>query len=665
MDAHHSAIYGLLAMLSIGLAGATCERKMEVGSTGDAGTAESPESADVVVDTGGPDEAIDAGSSDTLQMADAGSDTEPTRNDVPDPDGGDGDRDDNAADPSSKRYAQLSVGGNHACALTKKDDKSIDCWGLGDEQGEEASGNDFNQAVPPSGQFTEVAAGHHHTCAVRQEGSLTCWGMGSDPDTEENVTLDYDQAVPPEGNDFVDVTTGVFHSCAMRQGGAVECWGKSTRNDPPFNRTEVPDRNFEGLWTGQHHNCGQLPDGSLDCWGGWDFMQWPSSTDGGYVDVAAGWTFTCGLRKDGEIDCWGHGEEPNDAFGSVDSLEGDTYTKQLDYDQAIPPEGSYTEIAAGISQHACAIDDSGSVSCWGRGTVENMAGSGDWGQSDPPSAGFQQLSLGKNFSCGLRTDDRVQCWGQNNYGQLIPQDKEWRGEITLTQTPANARWTAGADFKVVSEDEPSECRMEGSENGCRVTICDDNRQSQPEFKGAGEIRITGGKQNITMNERADEIGYHAEGSGPIYDGDQALTFEAAGNEVPEFSAGLRPAFGATMESPDLPGSGSSNMSVDTSDDLPIEWNAETVNGMVDVEFLTTQDGSVSRVSCNWAVEAEQKTIPAKLLEKLYTGAGRYRFEHRSAESFRVENYSILIEAKTILDDADPATDDGVGNAMFE
>jgi hypothetical protein len=87
--------------------------------------------------------------------------------------------------------------------------------------------------------------------------------------------------------------------------------------------------------------------------------------------------------------------------------------------------------------------------------------------------------------------------------------------------------------------------------------------------------------------------------------------------------------------------------------------------MVDVEFLTTQDGSVSRVSCNWAVEAEQKTIPAKLLEKLYTGAGRYRFEHRSAESFRVENYSILIEAKTILDDADPATDDGVGNAMFE
>ncbi|MFB6375357.1 MAG: RCC1 domain-containing protein, partial [Bradymonadaceae bacterium] len=263
----------------------------------------------------------------------------------------------------------------------------------------------------------------HHTCAIRKNGKLTCWGMGSDPDSEENRVLDHDQAVPPSGDDFVDVTAGVFHSCAMHAGGSVECWGKSPNTDkhPEFDPSTAPDGTFETIRGGEKHTCGLRSNGRIRCWGGFDFMQWPSSTETGYEDVAPGWTFTCGLKEDGSINCWGHGEEPNGSFGRKDTLEGDRDTYAFDHDQAIPPEGRYTDVATSSSQHACAIDESGKVTCWGRGTVENeMDSSRDYGQSDPPAGSFEQLSLGYEFSCGLRTDGRVQCWGRNNWGQTDP-----------------------------------------------------------------------------------------------------------------------------------------------------------------------------------------------------------------------------------------------------
>lgn len=70
-------MYGLLVMLGLGLTGATCEQKMQVGSTDDGGggTADARNSADTRVDMGGTDEEPDSEGTDAGRGADVGVDS--------------------------------------------------------------------------------------------------------------------------------------------------------------------------------------------------------------------------------------------------------------------------------------------------------------------------------------------------------------------------------------------------------------------------------------------------------------------------------------------------------------------------------------------------------------------------------------------------------------
>ena len=73
-----------------------------------------------------------------------------------------------------------------------------------------------------------------------------------------------------------------------------------------------------------------------------------------------------------------------------------------------PPSGSFNEIEVGYL-HACAIDASDTVQCWG---------SNSQGQRTPPAGElFETISAGNNANCGITLDHRVACWGRNDYGQ--------------------------------------------------------------------------------------------------------------------------------------------------------------------------------------------------------------------------------------------------------
>ena len=162
---------------------------------------------------------------------------------------------------------------------------------------------------------------------------------------------------------------------------------------------------------------------------------------GSSVAVSAGYNFACALGADGHVRCWG-------ANGNG-QLGNGTNTDSL-----VPVQvsnlGDVTAIAAGGSAaigtaHACALQSTGTVWCWGYGANGNLGNGSSGGSYVPvqvltaaatPMTGAIGLASGGGHSCALLSNGTIRCWGRNSDGQI--------GNGTLTQ--ANYATLIGGGF---------------------------------------------------------------------------------------------------------------------------------------------------------------------------------------------------------------------------
>ena len=269
-------------------------------------------------------------------------------------------------------YGQISAGSFHTCFVT--DSGEVLCWGWNTD----ADGNEVGQASPPSGAFTQVSAGGLHTCGLRPDGLIACWGSN-----------EHGQSTPPSGR-FVQVAAGLWHTCGITTDGAVVCWGINDRG-----QTDVPDLSgvtITAVTASAYSSCGLATDGVAYCWTN-ERQNWQEGSPG-YVQIDAGTYQVCGLRRLQHFcfGVWG---------GSGEGHGGDPYV----------------EISAGFG-FSCAVRDSGAVTCEYHGST---SGDIDW-ESNSPSGHFARVTVGSNHACGITTDGRVECWGDNTYGQTdVPQ----------------------------------------------------------------------------------------------------------------------------------------------------------------------------------------------------------------------------------------------------
>lgn len=187
----------------------------------------------------------------------------------------------------STGIAAISVGAQHACALTTS--AGVKCWGWNNygETGDQSGATTTAQPIDVTGLPTNIVAisvGGYHSCVVTSSGQAWCWGENQVGQLGDGTTVDRSTPSPVLGlSGVVSMTGGTYHSCAIAAGGAVSCWGSN--------------------------NSGQLGNGSAtDSW-----LPVPVvGLSSGVVQISGGRFHTCSVDTAGQAKCWG-----NNGWGQI------------------------------------------------------------------------------------------------------------------------------------------------------------------------------------------------------------------------------------------------------------------------------------------------------------------------------------------------------------
>ena len=301
-----------------------------------------------------------------------------------------------------------------------------------------------------------------HACAVDQDKRAWCWGDGVWGQLGTGKREEISEPTRLELEGVVEAAVTFQASCFLLESGQgqsqnqshVQCVGQTThgmlgRGDTPGPGKQLaPVEGLDdasGLIAGYQFFCALRSRGKVSCWGGGHSGQMgkgAATTDnprpvevpelGPVESLTAGTQHVLALLEGGEVRGWGA-----NWYGVLGS-EGETLPCkayghlrcQLSH-APISGLSEVRQIASG-DQHACAVHDDGTVSCWG------LAADGAIGEPDADSctkldthgahcstprkieglAEVAEVVAGEAHSCARHQDGTVSCWGRNDAGQL-------------------------------------------------------------------------------------------------------------------------------------------------------------------------------------------------------------------------------------------------------
>ncbi len=176
--------------------------------------------------------------------------------------------------------------------------------------------------------------------------------------------------------------------------------------------------------------------------------------------VAVGDGRTCVVLAGGAVRCWGSGLDGQLGLGRMHDIGDDETPASVG---PVTLGGASSALSLG-PDHACAVLSDGRLQCWGQNDWGQL-GRGDTraiGDDEAPVSGGPvaldgaavDVVTGTHHTCTRLVDGRVRCWGANNVGQLGSSDViNPQGGITWNspQPPVDlggevAEMAAGAEF---------------------------------------------------------------------------------------------------------------------------------------------------------------------------------------------------------------------------
>ena len=343
---------------------------------------------------------------------------------------------------------QLSLGGEHSCALLSTG--AVRCWGQ-NQDGQLGVGTNISQNRPSSpviigGIATKIATGLAHTCALLDTHQVYCWGNNTQGQlgTGNEIPATTPQAVTGLPADITDITAGTFHTCALTNSGEVYCWGDNrfgqlgvsqtldtdNRPLPELIPQKVNVNSVDVLAAGGISTCVIRNQQAL-CWGEVTFTgqgdPWQSVSISGannMTSLSVGAMHACGITTTSELRCWGEGFMGQLGTGVQESMKS-TSAKVVQSPQSNQPLNGILHVTTG-DFHTCALRSTDQVFCWGANTQGQLGTNNTNGQDQLrpvllpalSNRATRSLEAGTFHTCRTTEAGTVDCWGDNNFGQI-------------------------------------------------------------------------------------------------------------------------------------------------------------------------------------------------------------------------------------------------------
>lgn len=277
----------------------------------------------------------------------------------------------------------------------------------------------------------------------------------------------------PHASEGERISLGMYYSCAISQSNELKCWGNNSYGQLGHESSMSPigsqvnqmgaylqasvisDKQIYKISTGKTHSCAILSDGKVKCWGnntsgqlgigqninnigrylGDITSQAPvdlGSSSALQISLPKFGEFSCALLANGQVKCWGG--NTNGQLGQGHKINiGQNSSELGDALSAIDLGSGVTakQVSTGTN-HACVITNEDKVKCWGGNqygqlglgdTIERGGESQQMGDNLPyvPLSGSNKvlfITSGHDFNCALLDNGQVKCWGDGFFGKL-------------------------------------------------------------------------------------------------------------------------------------------------------------------------------------------------------------------------------------------------------
>lgn len=234
---------------------------------------------------------------------------------------------------------------------------------------------------PTSG--LRIVAGGDNTCVLSAAGHVACWGSS---ETGQLGIGEFGERRTPtwipglEG--VVDLAVADFAMCALKTDGSVWCWGSNFYGQLGAETAKCP---------GLGYPCSALP---------------VQAAVTGATRLIGNFHHFCAIIEPGHgLQCWG--DAPSwDApgYAVLSATTGDQHTCAR-FDPAPGQDPTRNVVCDGVA----------SAGQLGTGTTDNA---GPVPVTVGVTGGFVELAAGLGFTCGVSGDNKLYCWGQNQYAAL-------------------------------------------------------------------------------------------------------------------------------------------------------------------------------------------------------------------------------------------------------